>query len=555
MRIPRGMLFAIIAMQVLALSATAAFGWELEMGGSFNWTYEWYGQQGAQGFFGRYDVDNGPGITANLNFWNGGQFDTNIASGANAGWSYFNVEIEPEIRVNGAVSLYAKYRVAHYGDAAAANYHTEEAPGTDDAISAGQWTMFWTAIETPWGTLGFGKRPWEFGTAFQYDGSDALTTESILITAPYGPLRIGFGFYPYRFAGSSPLGYGDPFDLEIPEYYSRADFSGSLLSDVMAFLVYSSGPLEMGITAVYGDYHIGPEAQLLAAPADFQRVALDSDYFHGAAYMKYDNGRFFFNSELAWLYWTDRYSDPDDVVDDPNTRYIEQLRYMVETGLVAGPARISLLHAWTPGPDRRDGELIGRQSAAFVRHPTYDSHLANFSVWRPYSYLLGYNYGSGLGAYDLSGNGYILDACVYAARLDYAVACNLNLSAGFLWAERTSKGYGWGCIGFEFDPDAVPSPPTGNIATDVNGAAGSPNIPDTALGYEIHVAADWQLLEGWVFSTVFSYWRPGKWFNYACIDRSVPGWDVPAAGNNFGTRPDRTIDPVIGGEFSMSVEF
>ena len=23
-----------------------------------------------------------------------------------------------------------------------------------------------------------------------------------------------------------------------------------------------------------------------------------------------------------------------------------------------------------------------------------------------------------------------------------------------------------------------------------------------------------------------AYWKPGKWFNYACIDRSVPGWEL-----------------------------
>jgi hypothetical protein len=51
------------------------------------------------------------------------------------------------------------------------------------------------------------------------------------------------------------------------------------------------------------------------------------------------------------------------------------------------------------------------------------------------------------------------------------------------------------------------------------------------------------------------YWQPGKWFNYACVDRSVPGWETGNAGNFYGTRPDRTIDPIVGGEFSMVFEF
>jgi hypothetical protein len=51
------------------------------------------------------------------------------------------------------------------------------------------------------------------------------------------------------------------------------------------------------------------------------------------------------------------------------------------------------------------------------------------------------------------------------------------------------------------------------------------------------------------------YWQPGKWFNYACVDRSVPGWEAGTAANFFGTRPNRTIDPIIGGEFSLVFEF
>jgi len=79
-----------------------------------------------------------------------------------------------------------------------------------------------------------------------------------------------------------------------------------------------------------------------------------------------------------------------------------------------------------------------------------------------------------------------------------------------------------------------------------------PNIPDRALGYEINIGADWQLLEGWQFGVVFGYWSPGAWFSYACIDRSYQNWQNLTS---TGTIPGRTIDPVIGGEFSMTFEF
>ncbi len=69
---------------------TEAPGWELNMAGSMRWTYEWYQQLGSKGFFGPYDLDLGANTTtANLNFWNGGQFDTNITTGAGSGGPIF----------------------------------------------------------------------------------------------------------------------------------------------------------------------------------------------------------------------------------------------------------------------------------------------------------------------------------------------------------------------------------------------------------------------------------------------------------------------------------
>ncbi len=271
----------------------------------------------------------------------------------------------------------------------------------------------------------------------------------------------------------------------------------------------------------------------------------DSELFHGSAFVKFNNGRFFFNAEAAWLYWTDRWSgvpntghahaglgypNPNDGY--PSPRYIEQWRYMVELGVFSGPAKLSLLHAWTPGPDRRgtgDGTnltLIGKQPAAFVWHANFDRQFGNFDVFRPYSYLFSYDYGAGLNVYNLSGDGYLRDASVLAARLDYAVAANLNVYGSFFYANRTSNGYSWGCIGPNAGATAGPftNPTDGNLDFNLNRYPTSPNIPDTALGYEVDAGFDWKLLEHWNLGVVFGYWQPGKWFSYACIDRSVVGW-------------------------------
>ena len=323
-------------------------------------------------------------------------------------------------------------------------------------------------------------------------------------------------------------------------------------------MTYSNGPLHAGILGNYGTFHIGPEAPLNPPLIAGRPVAQDSEYSHGSIFAKYMNGRFFFNAEAAWLYWTDRYSDPTGLLflnGISTTRYVDQWRYMVELGCVCGPAKTSVLFAVTPGPDRRNGAFIGKQPAAFIWHHTFDDSLSSFNLFRPYAYIFSYDYGSGLHGYNLSGDGFVRDASVLAARLDYASAANLNVFGSFAWAERTSNGYSWGCIGPNAGAGAFPAPVDGNIDLNFNRYPASPNIPDRGLGYEIDAGFSWKLLEKWQIGMVFGYWQPGKWFNYACIDRSVPAWHTGNAGNLFGTRPDRSLNGIIGGEFSSTFEF
>jgi len=552
MRRLRFSIAVVICVVCLPSFSIQALGWEFELQGVFSWKYSWLDQHGTGGFFGPYDVDNGAGTTtANLNLWTGALFDTNLSPGASAGWSRQQAQFTPTLKINRAIRLRAEYRIGSYGNPLDALYLSEDFPGIGNAISEGQWTMFWVTAETPWGTIEFGKRPWVFGTGLQYDGADGATIESVRLVAPMGPLRLGIGFHPFRFAGrSTNPAYGDPYDLLISRYYTRGSKSGGLSKDFEAFATYSAGAFEAGILGCYGSFHIGPEAALGAN----QPVAQDSDYFHGTTFLKYFGGSFFFNAEGAWLYWTDKYSDPTSIVGPPNPRYIEQWRYMLEFGIVAGPTKLTFLQAWTPGPDRRGGRLIGKQSAAFTWHPSFDSFLGNYDVFNPYSYLFSNGYGSGTNAFDLSGDGFVRDALVLAVRLDYALAANLNVFGSFFRAERTSKGYGWGCLAPN-DAAFNGTANDGNTAFNINGANGSPNIPETSLGFEINAGLNWQLLEGCTAGVVFGYWQPGRWFSYACVDRSVSGWQAPAAGNLWGTRPGRRIDPVTGGQLEFAFFF
>ncbi len=568
-------------------SFTLAPAWEFELTGNLSWTYQGMSQTGHKGFFGPYNVDNGAGTRdANLNFWDGGRFDTSMVTGADAGWSYYNVELFPVLKINPAIRFNAKYRMGTYGDPLASDYHTFDAPGINNAFSEGQWTMFWVTAQTPWGIVSLGKRPWVFGTGLQYDGQDSTSTESLLIAAPFGPLDIGLAFYPYRFAGTSSIYSYSPLDLynnssfemridapnvtyygshRLPrQYFSRADKNGTFKRDLLGFITYFNGPMNAGVTASYGDFHIGPEAVLrnVDPPNTYTlhpvgpRTALDSGLCHGSAFVKYFNGRVFFNAEAAWLYWTDIFRGQDQAaVDPPLNRYIQQWKYMTEFGAVMGPTKLSFLAFWAPGPDRRAGVMIDRQPAAFVRHSTFDQFLGGHDVVRPYGYLFAYNYGAGLNAYNFSVNGYVRDALVLATRLDYAAASNLNLYTTFMYANRTSNGYSWGCIepAAGLYPNVFPLSP--DLDYNLNRYPDSPNIPDSALGYEVTLGADWKLLEGWNLGMVAAYWQPGKWFNYACIDRSVPAWHIGTAANNFGVRPNREISPIIGYQVNSSFYF
>jgi hypothetical protein len=259
--------------------------------------------------------------------------------------------------------------------------------------------------------------------------------------------------------------------------------------------------------------------------------------------MKYANGRFFFNAEGSWYNRLETHSG-----SAPS--YIEHYRAMTQFGALAGPLKVSFLWAWISGPDRRQGILIDRQDS----NPS--ATYGNTSLFKPYSHLFVYTYGGGNNRFTQSRNGFLTDANVYGLRLDYAIAANLNVFGSCFYAERVTHGYGWGYI----RPALAGVVPTGEVAyirnnTTAAAGPGAPSIPDNALGYEFDWGFDWKLLEGYRLHGIFGIWQPGKWFNYACIDKSISNWNVPVAGNNWGINPDRNIDPVFAAEIKFVGEF
>ncbi len=559
----------LLAALLMAMFYTSGLveAWEFSTTASLRWFGQYGNQLGPNGFFGRYGMDNSStGDYASTNGWLGAKLN-DLVSGSAAGRQKMETHFYPEFRINTAARLRGKYRIADYDDPSASSYLNSTRPGVDVAISEGQWTLWWLSVQTPWGIVAYGKRPFTFGCGLQYNGQEDYTSESLLVTALYGPLRVGFGWYPWRQQPDNPFRrpasaayqnvIGAKYDYPAAKtpYYNAFDMNGALAVSPSFFITYDSGSLSTGVLAEYYTFGAGAESRRSQAEAA-AFPAYDTASLDGGAYVKYNNGRYFVNTEVDWIYSTTRYEASLDGTFNgtpptrPNgtrslfaPRYVEAWRCMAETGFVTGPVKTSFLYARLPGPDRRHGVLIDRQP--------YFYGFGNYGVFGPYSMVLNFYYGAGLDLMNLNGDGYMNDASVFGLRVDYAVASNLNAACSVFYAERVSPhGYGWGFI--------RPAPPVNGSAIQltnfetVNAATfDAPSIPDGDLGWECDLAADWKLLEGWTLRMQGGLWFPGKWFNYACVDRSVSNWDKPAASNVFGVRPNRTIDPVLGLVFNV----
>ena len=105
-------------------------------------------------------------------------------------------------------------------------------------------------------------------------------------------------------------------------------------------------------------------------------ATFDSTLEDGSAFFKYFDGTFFLNAELAWVRGQTTKQPPQvsgtsgippvDPQDGGGSfyapSYLETWKFLGEAGFTAGPVKMSLLYSWVPGPDRRHGVWIDRQS-------------------------------------------------------------------------------------------------------------------------------------------------------------------------------------------------
>ncbi len=556
-----------IACMLMPLLADRTPAWEFSLSSSTTLSYLYFSQMGNGGFFGRYDNSATPDAAV-ANGWLGEGLG--IVSGATATKSSVSTSFFPRFWPNQAIFLSGVYRIG--------NVETGRYPGSGRSYANGEWLTWLITVEMPWGIASFGKKPFGFGMGLQYD-STVRTEEYLSLVADTGPLQIGLGVYPPR----TPVELnpnrtvdGLPFRM----YWNINDASGVPRWDVFAFVNYANGPLEIGAGCLFSDQHMGPEGTTIARVRR-NIPAMDLTSNEGWVYIRYNTFRFFMQAEADWYYRTVRFQrtmsgsfQPANLLglDTPvpeNTdgsgsifrpQYTESWRYAIEAGFHSGPFRVSFLHAFVPGPDRRHGVLIDRQPVivnpylpnfdAIIYHPDH----GNSILFRSYSSILVNNYASGVRALNRSDEGYLVDASVLAVRVDYAIAANLNAYASFLHAVRTSHGYGWGAI----RPILTDDGRYVTVLTPVrNFTAPSPSIPDNDLGWEVGFGFDWKLFESLMMSFSAAYWDPGRWFNFACVDRSVPGWSDANAFRvaPWGVNPNREINGVFGLNCSLAVNF
>ena len=523
----------------------------------FSYRYLYASQMGNRGFFGPYNIDMGSteGDLASLNGW----FQQKMVSGSTGVISRTRLVIFPVLKVNPAVAVRGTFQI---GPILPDNLRDVVTPETRLLVAeirrlrfAGKWRRLWIEVNTPLGMVYYGNRPFLQGCGLQFSSPRTAEetedtterSEEILQFETFtGPLTFGAGFYPWR--------------LGSPRYWNPEDHNAARVAHVLGYLRYGSGCVDTGVGGFYLTFNEGPESER-TKEARASLAPSTTTATEGWSYFKYSNGSIFFNIEADWYYRTirrqrsqnglflgasrDRQPIEALIPGGGGSRfapsYIESWRYMTEFGFFSGPTKLSFLLAHMPGPDRRHGIIIDKQP--YVQ----DRDKSAYGVFYPYCLLMAKVYRAGVNSFrDMSASN------VVAGLIEYMPASNLSVYASLMYAHRASQGYSWGYIRPNPSRSAF-----GKIDFRQRGSFDNPapTIPDDDLGCEVDLGLRWNLLENWQLHCRGAYWQPGRWFNYACVDKSIPDWDEPSSQNNFGVNPNRTIEPIVGFELYLDTKF
>ncbi len=474
----------------------------------------------------------------------------------------------PEIRINNAIRLRGNVDLA--GIRQKYNHRDMQTNGPmdrwyqdrmsqnafDTAMipSINQW---YATAQLPWGILAVGNRdaPWGVGAVW----NNRVQQDAILMLLPYGPFLFGAQFWlehnPDGFGAFRPYGsLGTVLD-------PPADHTGPAPNTVVnldngehptaawsLLMVYRSGPIDCGAGFLHELLHSN-NANLLGAtgltgfrPVYYNPLSPYPNELYGFggvdlavlmefAYLKYNNGRFFANLEYWWAN-EDTYFlgygqtlRPGSTASGAPQAYTEGSMFFGELGAMCGPAKLSGMFAWSGGASLNNGNPTKVYTGIAIDGQATDA----------YNYLLFHTYGGGNDAPWNTGlsfvndeNGMMVDAYALGARLDYAVAANLNIWGSYMWASRVEQN-GWLAGQKDSNGNPATDPVTGGLLpwtaydaqqwkiNNMPGAGGAmnPYVDDRLLGWEANVGVDWKLLENMTVMSRYAYWQPGPWFDQA----------------------------------------
>jgi hypothetical protein len=462
-------------------------------------------------------------------------------SGPDAFINDMRLTLYPEIRVNSAVRIFGVYNVGGYrnkyfqngtpgipnsfgglpilGDAALGGvgvppferyYMSQTSMNAYDTAAIGSWEQFRATLQLPWGVLSIGVKDFPFGVGATL--ANNTRAEELLLVVPYGPFRFIYGIWLARGR------FAESWTTSPDSDHKNNLFTGGAFT-------YDVADLSLGYITIWRQYHQkaldSGNSGLLGLPVN----GLDDNTFVNLAFMKYFNGRFFANVEYSWVN-DDQYRIGNPPMLDGNipiinsaNLHVEAYHLFAELGTVCGPTKLSFLYALSSGRVLNNNNIT----------KAYAPFAINYQVMQPYQYLMfdtfaGGNNG-GWNPLDITfvadEHGMMTDAYAYAARMDYAVAANLNVWGSYIWAHRLERA---GSLAGGIASSGGPPPFGWTVAQaqawkalNTGGAAAglNPYVDNGYLGWEANVGVDWKLLEGVTSYFRYSYWQPGDWFTQA----------------------------------------
>jgi hypothetical protein len=603
-------LFGLIALSLFVVSVAApVLAWELTLTGEGIWRYRYISRTGNNDIFGPVGGwpnlgvnhlitypspnNNNPYITPTF-----GVVAGEPGYGPDMNVTDYTVNFYPRITVNPAIQMRAQINLTSLGIHSAGQPYDLAAGVAGDNNTL--WTMIsdapasiavpntfvtvpWLSIslKTPALDLALGYRPTLRGIGLAHNPC-SRSSSALTITTTYGPFVISYS--PYLGRTNSRWGNVGERNQANNNNPWRRDDDRDYLRGYSWAMSYSSGPLYFVInsdghtTNAYqrssGSYVPRSTATFLPQmyTTAFSDPYPDQWVWDNTVALKYFNGRFFFNAEAShWGQWQSGRGASAvigatrlEALDADQNAWV----YGVEFGTLTGPMKLTLSYFRATGDDpntRKTDEEAARG----------DQGLSSCYV-NDWAYLMYYTYGTGT-SWDAEGKGQPSNLHHLGARVDYAVASNLNIFGVYSYAWRDQPnafqlGGDWFASAQRFSNTTAWTLQTAGFAQT---AANHSSVPDHArsIGWEINAGFSWKLLENLRWDFLFAYWKLGNWWAFAYPNTAMVYRGSPRAGTAAApvalasisplgaTAPGpyadlgRDIDPLIALEASLKVDF